>query len=371
MRLTGIKRWLRRATLGVLVASPLAQAGVLDGLFHDLQNLSQKLAGDVQNIQQQIQRDLAAWDAAVGKLTGALQGSLSEILANTVIVLKEANGNYLDPTPGTAAELRTIEYQGLARSVLVIRPDPATVDAPALILMHAHNVTPQTMANLARAGRLAAQYGAWIYLPQGVNGKWNEDPGMDTGIDDVGFISRLIDSAVAQDGIDAQRVYAAGYSSGGFMAQRLACQLTNRIAGFASVAATMRNSLAEVCAPSRALPAVFMNGTADLVVPYKGEPGLHSAAASLAFWAAVDGCASGQFQTVNLPDAVNDGTHVALTRYTACLPGTAALLYTIDKGGHTWPGGPGSLYTADMGKTSRNLDATLVLWQDLAPYALP
>jgi polyhydroxybutyrate depolymerase len=361
------KLWLRRGALALLGVVTVAHAGVLDALGQDLRNIAARLERDAQNIQQQVQQDLAAWDAAVGKLGNALRGGLEEILANTVIVLKEANGNYLDPTPGTVAETRTLEFQGLAREYLVIRPEPATVRAPALILLHAHNVTPQTMANLSRAGRLAAQYGAWIYLPQGVGGKWNEDPAMDTGVDDVGFIGKLIDEAVTHDGLDPARIYAAGYSSGGFMAERLACQLADKLAGFAAVAAAMRTSLAGVCAPARALPAIFFNGTADLVVPYRGEIGLLSAPQSLALWAAYDGCPAGAMQTENLPAPVRDGTHVARTQYSGCPAGSAAVLYTIDRGGHTWPGGPGSVYTADLGKTTRNLDATIALWQDFAP----
>jgi len=74
-----------------------------------------------------------------------------------------------------------------------------------------------------------------------------------------------------------------------------------------------------------------------------------------------NGCMSTQMKTTALPQAAKDGTTVALTQFTQC-PATAAVsLYTINGGGHTWPGSPDSLYTSYLGITSKNLYATLEL----------
>ena len=334
-----------------------------------MQKAAQQTQAAIQQIQAQTQ---AALGKIIGQSGGTLGGTLQQTIASFTLVLKEANKTYLDPTPGTASFSETISYQGLARSYIVVRPDPVITDAPALILMHAHGITPQTMANLARAGRLAHDYGVWVYLPQGENGKWNEDPSSSSTIDDVGFISKMLDDAISRDKIDSKRVYAAGYSAGGFMAERLACQLSNRIVGFVAVAATLRNSMATAaqCAPTHAMPVAFMDGTSDLVVPYKGEPSVQSAAAATAFWAVKNSCAATQTSTVTLPQQAKDGTTVALTRFTQCPAAAATALYTINGGGHTWPDSPYSVYTAYLGKTTQNLDATVELWKFLMPYSL-
>ena len=374
-------RVLRRTglvlALSAAAAVPMAQAaGDGSGLaaaiakaLAALQQAGQQTQAAIQKIEAQTQ---AALGSLLGQSGGTLGGSLQQTIATFTLILKEANKNYLDPTPGTTSSTVTISYQGLARTYIVVRPDPATTDAPALILMHAHGITPQTMANLARAGRLAHDYGVWVYLPQGENATWNEDPSSTSKVDDVGFISALIDKAVSEDHVDSKRVYAAGYSAGGFMAERLACQLSDKIVGFVAVSATLRDSLATAseCTPTHAMPVAFMDGTSDLVVPYKGEPTLQSAAAAAAFWAVKNACVATAMTTTILPQLSKDGTTVAVTSFTQCPSDAATSLYTINGGGHTWPDSPYSVYTAYLGTTTKNLDATEELWKFLTPYSL-
>jgi polyhydroxybutyrate depolymerase len=362
---------LRRAgavlALGACVAAvPVALAdGDGSGIA---KGIAQTMAA-AQKMQQQIQ---AAFNKIIGQSGGTLGGTLQKSIDAMELVIKESNPNYIAPTPGTAIVNETLTWQGVSRSYTIIRPEPANDGAPVLVLMHAHGISPSTMANLARAGRLAQDYGVWVVLPKGENGTWNEDPSSMSSTDDVGFISAMIDKLSAEYAIDTKRVYAAGYSAGGFMAERLACQLSSKIAGFAAVAATLRNSLAAAgeCTPSHEMPAVFMDGTADAVVPYNGEPSVQSATAATAFWGVKNGCSATDISTTTLPQQTKDGTTVALSQFTDCPAGGAAELYTINGGGHTWPDSPYSAYTSYLGKTSKNLDATVVLWQFLTPYAL-
>ena len=376
------KSWgiVRRAgmalALAAMIAAPVAQAGNGGGLAQAIAQALAALQQSAQQTQAAIQKIEAQTQAALGGILGQSGGALGAALQQTFSslgqALAQASPNYLAPTPGTTSFSATISYQGLSRSYTVVRPEPATQDAPVLILMHARGITAQTMGNLARAGRLAQQYGVWVFLPQGENNSWNEDPSSYNAVDDVGFISRLIDVAVGTYGLDGNRVYAAGYSSGGFMAERLACQLSSKIAGFVAVAATLRDSLATAseCAPTHDMPAAFIDGTSDLVVPYQGEPTVESAAAATAFWAVKNGCNATAMQTTTLSQQVKDGTTVALTRFTQCPTDSAVSLYTINGGGHTWPDSPYSAYTAFLGATSQNLDATIALWQFLTPYSL-
>lgn len=363
-------RALRRAprrlgavlALGAVAAVPIADAGNGSGL-------AQAIAQSIAAMQQIGQQTRAALGQIIGQSGGSLDGALRQSLDTTGLILAEAGPYYLAPTSGTTSSSGTITWQGEARKYILIRPAAAAANAPALLLLHAHGMNPDGMANLSRAGRLAQQYGVYVYLPQAKNGAWNEDPSSMKTTDDVGFLSALIDHAVADDGVDPRRVYIAGYSSGGFMAERMACQASSKVAGFVAAAATMRDSLAAVCAPGRAMPAAFMDGTSDPVVPYKGEPTVESAAAAVTFWASANACLPlTEMQTTALPQQVQDGTSVALTRFTACPAGAAAELYTIDGGGHTWPGSQDGAWTVFLGRTTGNLDATIVLWQFLSQY---
>lgn len=365
-----ILRALRRAprrfgailALGAVAAMPAADAGDGSGLA---QAIAQTIAA-MQEIGQQTQ---AALGKIIGQSGGALGGALAQTLDQAGLVLAELSPYYLDPTTGTSSSSGTITWQNEARSYVLIRPGTAVAGAPALLLLHASGMTSDGMANLARAGRLAEQYGVYVYLPQAKGGSWNENPSSSRTVDDVGFLSALIDHAVADDGVDASRVYIAGYSSGGFMAERMACQASSKVAGFVAVAATLRDSLESACTPSHAMPVAFMDGTSDAIVPYDGEPSVASAAAAVTFWATANACLPlTDMQTTTLPQQVKDSTTVALTSFTACPSDAAAELYTINGGGHTWPGSEDGLYTSWLGRTTGNLDATIVLWQFLSEY---
>lgn len=362
-------RTLRRiGAYAAAAAAALLAAQAAAGENSGLMSPAQQTQAAILEIQQQTQTTLGG---IIGQSAGVLGGTLQQTFGNLSLVLRDANPNAVNPTPGTVSLSGSITWQNQKRSYLLIRPQTASAGAPALLLLHAHGMNSAGMANLAQAGRLARDYGVYVYLPQGQFERWNDSPSLLNTTDDVGFLSALIDHAVTADGVDHSRVYAAGYSGGGFMAERLACEGSARIAGFVAVAATLRNSEISRCEPLHGLAVAFIDGTSDLIVPYNGELGLQSAAASAAFWAGKNVCALGQMQTITLPQKVNDGTSVAVTSFTACPARSAVSLYTVNGGGHTWPGNPLSTYTPYLGKTSQNLDATIALWQFLTPYSLP
>ncbi|HVT35549.1 MAG TPA: PHB depolymerase family esterase, partial [Nevskiaceae bacterium] len=316
---------------------------------------------DLNKLRQQLNRDMQAWAAALAQDFAAWRQTVAQ-----------ASGNYLIPTPGTTSAEGYIQWQGAARRYLVILPQVPVANAPAILLLHPRNLAPEKMGNLTRAGRLAANDGAVVLLPEAQNGAWNEDPAGSVSADDVGFLSALIDYSVAHYGVDKKRVYATGYSSGGFMAARLGCQASGKLAGVGEVAATMRASLEKICVTTHALPVALIDGTSDAVVPYNGEVhALDSAPATAALWAAKAGC-NATAPTTHLPNkSADDGTTVDLARYRNCGNAGEVRLYTVNQGGHTWPSSPYGVYTLALGRTTRDIDATLELWNFLSAYRAP
>jgi polyhydroxybutyrate depolymerase len=252
--------------------------------------------------------------------------------------------------------------------VLYIYPTTASyAQAPVLLLLTYQQGTPVLMANLARAGRIAAAYGAWVIVPApGSTGVWADDPGNPTETtDDVGFLAAVIADAGANYPVDTTHVYGAGYSNSAFMVERVNCERADLLAGAAMIAATERDTETPLCKPSRAVPAVFFDGTSDMIVPYNGiATVLTSAQQAYSNWLGYDGCNSADSTTTALPVLVQDGTSVDLTENTACAAGSAVGLYTINGGGHTWPDNQaGPLFSLYLGPTTQNVDATLALWQ--------
>ena len=363
---------LLAAALSLAAAS--AQADPVQNLKDDLARFKKNAQDDIARMQHNIknlQDDAARWREEINQDLQNWSDELGRDVAVWQIVAQRAQGNYLLPTAGTMSGEDFVQWQGLARRYLYIRHNNAQPGAPVVIIMHPHGLTPEKMGNLVRAGRLAASFGAVVLLPEAVNGAWNEDPSASQTADDVGFISALIDKAVVLYGINPKRVYATGYSSGGFMAARLGCELSAKIAGVGEVAATMRGAMKQTCAPLHPMPATIIAGTSDTVVPYNGIfEALQSAPASAQMWAGLASCTGATTTTRINPNGL-DNTTVDLLRYRPCAGTNEVRLYTVNGGGHTWPGSPYGAYTMGLGRTSQDIDATLELWNFLSPYSAP
>jgi polyhydroxybutyrate depolymerase len=93
-----------------------------------------------------------------------------------------------------------------------------------------------------------------------------------SSIDDVGFLSALIDKIQSEYSIDNNCIYSTGMSNGGFMSYELACQLSYRIAAIASVTGSMVQSRFDNCNATHPTPVMQIHGTADPTVPYLGLP---------------------------------------------------------------------------------------------------
>lgn len=267
----------------------------------------------------------------------------------------------LTPTPGTTSFYIGVTYQGLTRNVLVIQPNPLPAGkSPAIVMLHYDTGTPELQANGTRAANLAAKMGFWVILPPAVNGHWNDDPSQKSPTaDDVGFLQSLINTMTTQYPIDSHRISMNGLSNGGFMTQRFVCAHPEMIASAVAVAAEMRNSQVAICTPSRPVPMIYVNGTADPLVPYNGMTGLIGAMNSFAYWGGLSACNMAQSSTQNLPILVNDGTSVTLEHNASCTSRGEVDIYTVINGGHAWPGGQPNFQP--FGVASQNLDTTTMI----------
>jgi polyhydroxybutyrate depolymerase len=234
------------------------------------------------------------------------------------------------------------------------------------ILLHGGSGTGGRMSRLAEFDAAADRHGYLLAFPDGVDEQWADGRGKaapeKAGVDDVRFIADLIARLVAEGKADPRRVYVAGISNGGMMSQRLGCDLSEQVAAFASVAANLPTALAARCRPNRPVRAAFVLGTNDPFMPFAGGDVL-SAAESVAFWVRLNQCqAPPQTQTVERRQR-RDDTRVQSKSWNHCRSGSAVLDVTVEGGGHTWPGGRQYLAAATIGPTSRQLEATELLFE--------
>ncbi|MCC3312450.1 extracellular catalytic domain type 1 short-chain-length polyhydroxyalkanoate depolymerase [Nocardia africana] len=273
----------------------------------------------------------------------------------------------------------TVETGGLPRQYLIHEPSSrGPGKRPAVLIFHGGGGTAENMAATTGFDTLADTAGFVAVYPVGSGKSWNDGRGADTAaganaVDDVAFVSAIIDRLVADDDVDPHRVYATGLSNGAMFTEYLGCRLSAKIAAIAPVAGPLPAADAADCAPSHPMPVLEIHGTADPIVPYDGgvvrvTSGRHgpgtspvlSVDATQQLWRTKGEC--GPVTTSELPKTAEDGTAVH-TAAAACAGDARVAAYSIDNGGHTWPGGPQYLPAALVGKVSRQFDATTVIWQ--------
>lgn len=182
-------------------------------------------------------------------------------------------------------------------------------------------------------------------------------------VNDVHYISSLIDYLVANYKVDPKRVYVAGMSNGAMMAYTLACQLSEKIAAITSVSGTLITS--SPCTPSRTVPVLEIHSAQDLKVPFNGGFGMGgvwfpAVDSGLNVLAALDSCG---------PPQMTQYTGYNLTEWRGNDGNVAIDCYLTQDGGHSWPGGSKPRAQADP--PSIYLNATDLLWDFFQRYRLP
>ena len=278
-------------------------------------------------------------------------------------------------SPALTGEARTLRVNGVERSYFVFVPSRyrAGTPAPLVLVFHGAGGRGHRMAPHTGFSRLAEREGFVAVYPDGLGRRWNDGRGVAAGHDDVGFVRALLDTLGRALTLDSTRVYATGISNGAMFSYRLACDLPGVFAAIATVAGAMPGGLAEGCATTKPVSVLAIQGTRDPLLPYQGgmaggRGSVLSATESVAFWARVDGCGATPASAPGI-DRVRDGTRVELTTYPGCRDGRGVALYTVDGGGHTWPGGPA--VGRSVGRVSRELDATEVIWEFFARHRQP
>lgn len=184
---------------------------------------------------------------------------------------------------------------------------------------------------------------------------WNAGVNPLNNIDDVGFLNALLDTIQSGYSIDTSRIYVCGFSLGGFMSYRLACESGERITAVASVAGTLPASSVATCVPSK-MPALHIHGTSDQTIPYDNTPIFSfvpnlGADSTARYWAGHNGCSSPATRD-SVPDTENDGLTFEKFSYGGCSDSSEVILFKATGMTHTWP------YTP-----ANDIDATEEIWE--------
>lgn len=193
---------------------------------------------------------------------------------------------------------------------------------------------------------------------------WNFGNVLGSTVDDVGFLTALIDTISAHYAIDPSRVYSVGMSNGGFMTYYLACQ-TDRFAAIGSVTGSMSNAMYANCHPQRPTPSIHVHGTADPTNPYAGNSSSKSIREVTRFWVNQNGCDTvpAMFPVAN----TNTGDNATAERYLYAngINGHTVEHFKVIGGEHTWPGSP---MPGSSDITCMDFDARIEIWRFFCQY---
>jgi polyhydroxybutyrate depolymerase len=174
----------------------------------------------------------------------------------------------------------SIEVGGLKRTYLTYVPQGLAKGAPLVMVMHGSGQNSAQMRRATGYGfeRLADEHGFAVVYPNGYEGYWNacnivgDYSANQLNIDDVGFLTGVLDKLISEIGVDRDRMFATGISRGGHMAFRLALEAPLRLRAIAAVAANVPAPENFKCKPAgQATSSVMiMNGTKDPLNPFDG-----------------------------------------------------------------------------------------------------
>jgi len=199
---------------------------------------------------------------------------------------------------------------------------------------------------------------------------WNDGSGrfhlVERKIDDVAFLSSVIDQIGTDYNIDSKRIYCAGFSNGASMAFRVGAKMSDRVAAIAPSAGAC---WIENLRLTHGISLCYITGTADTLNPVEGgfpvlaiggkdqggqkKPPIE---VTIDKWAKALECG----EMLNY-DKTRNGVHTR--RYGPGRDGAEVEFTTVEGLGHHWAGGQSQAPEWLVGKNTKKLKATDEVWE--------
>ncbi len=279
-------------------------------------------------------------------------------------------------------ETEYLNFEGYERSFEIYLPENYSENNiyPLVLILHGGGGTAKGLirSTYARFNKLADHENFIAVYPNGVEKSWN-DGARDTigiarkhNINDVGFFEKMIEKLQSNYSIDNQNIFACGISNGGFMVQRLAFELSDKIKGIGIVAANLSKVQSEKPFPKNPVPVIFINGTDDPIVPYFGgqvtvfktkRGTVLSVEKSIKIWKEINGCTE-EINNITFAN-INKNDNCTATKTEWINPDNSEIKVIeikIINGGHSWPGTKHNLPKWLVGNTNRDINGCDEIW---------
>ena len=288
---------------------------------------------------------------------------------STIQAVSGSEGCGTDPgqEPGSSV-LRTLTSDGRERTVQLHLPDGYRSDRawPVVLVFHGRGNTgagTEAFSGLDALPAIVAYGNGVIGTGDGDRQAWEGAPYSAPGVDDIAYTNDLLDTLESDLCVDTRRVYATGKSNGAGFTGILACELSDRIAAIAPVAAALYGTGHPDCDPERPVPVISFHGTEDATIPYDGdaERGLPAIQDWVGDWVERNDCRV-------RPRVEETAFDVTTSSWTRCDDGAEVTHVAVLGGGHTWPGEDS--YSGG-GYATHSIEAHEVMWDFLSDERLP
>lgn len=267
---------------------------------------------------------------------------------------------------------RTLKHGNLDRWYAVhVPPCEAPPSGwPVVMNWHGGGGNPDQQRNDSKMDDVADQHGFLVVYPAGTgiarerlltfNAGICCGYAREHGIDDVGFAEAVLTDLAGYFPLDTRRIFSTGFSNGGFMTYRLACERPKLFAAIACVAGVLGVDPRDHGSP---VPLIHFHGLQDQNVAFAGGIGpraiekvpRRSVPDTIRLWTERNVCEPKPAREQRVGAAV-------LKVFSPIGGGAPVEWWTLEDGGHTWPGGASTLPESFVGSINRDISASELQW---------
>ena len=249
-----------------------------------------------------------------------------------------------EPPSAAASGLQTFIIGGDRPAAFLLPETRLLGPLPLVVLLHGFGMNAPQIDGYFGLSQLAEDGLIALILPDGTPNPdgdrfWNATPecckfeGQD--VDDVGYLNGLV--AEARQYASFDRLYLVGYSNGGFMSYRMACENMPGLTALVSVAGSSYID-PDDCPNPTPVSVLQIHGTADVLVPYDDDPrGVPGAETLTRRWAERAGCdlaAAETLDPIELDHSASDTETTVRRLREGCADGVTVELWTLHGIGH-------------------------------------
>lgn len=247
-----------------------------------------------------------------------------------------------------------ITFDGRQRDFIVhVPPGAPSSGAPLFFNFHGFGNSAQPFSENTGMKLIGEREGFIGVVPQGWQSSWNGGSCCGSaarlGLDDVGLTRAMLDFVAERIPVDRRRVFAAGFSNGGFLSYRLACEGSDFITAVGPVAAQLSGESNFPCNPSAPVPLFHTHGTNDSSISFSGG------SSSVARYEEIAQCSGARTATFQ------NGTATCETA-TGCANGGEVTFCTVAGQAHDWPGCYPNNFNYCPDSSTQDIKTTEEMW---------